>query len=37
MASQKLVGLQKAAIFFLSIDEDAMVEIFRHMETYEVE
>lgn len=37
MASQKLVGLQKAAIFFLSIDEDAMVEIFRHMEPYEVE
>jgi flagellar motor switch protein FliG len=37
MPSQRLSGLQKAAIFFLSIDEDAVVEIFRHMEPKEVE
>jgi flagellar motor switch protein FliG len=30
-------GLQKAAIFFMSIDEDTVVEIFRHMEPKEVE
>jgi flagellar motor switch protein FliG len=37
MAAQKLSGLHKAAIFFLSIDEDAVVEIFRHMDPKEVE
>ena len=30
-------GLQKAAIFFMSIDEDTVVAIFRHMEPKEVE
>lgn len=30
-------GLHKAAIFFMSIDEDTVVEIFRHMEPKEVE
>jgi flagellar motor switch protein FliG len=37
MPSQQFSGIQKAAIFFLSIDEDSVVEIFRHMETREVE
>jgi flagellar motor switch protein FliG len=37
MSSQRFSGIQKAAIFFLSIDEDAIVEIFRHMEPWEVE
>lgn len=37
MAGQKLPGLQKAAMFFLSIDEEAMVEIFRQMDPHEVE
>jgi flagellar motor switch protein FliG len=37
MSGQRFSGLQKAAIFFLSIDEDSVVEIFRHMEPREVE
>jgi len=37
MLSQRFSGIQKAAIFFLSIDEDTVVEIFRHMEYREVE
>jgi flagellar motor switch protein FliG len=37
MPGQRFSGLQKAAIFFLSIDEDTVVEIFRHMDPKEVE
>jgi flagellar motor switch protein FliG len=37
MAGGKIAGLHKAAIFFLSVDEDTVVEIFRHMDHKEVE
>ncbi len=37
MPRQRFSGIQKAAIFFHSIEEDAVVEIFRHMEHKEVE
>jgi flagellar motor switch protein FliG len=37
MPGGKFSGLQKAAIFFMSIDEDTVVEIFRHMDPKEVE
>lgn len=37
MAARKLSGVRKAAIFFLSIDEDTVVEILRHMDPGEVE
>lgn len=37
MPGPGMSGLQKAAIFFMSIDEDTVVEIFRHMEPKEVE
>ena len=33
----ELTGLQKTAIFFSTLDEDTVVEIFRHLEPREVE
>jgi len=37
MPGARFSGVQKAAVFFLSIDEDTVVEIFRHMDPKEVE
>src|SRR5918996_2462474 len=37
MPGPGMSGLQKAAIFFMSIDEETVVEIFRHMDPKEVE